>query len=637
MSTIEQPGTSAMIIINKLIGGPSRILKHEPDKVNGWDIANCIESGWTKQKISKYIEKHMVSFDDLYEKPPGEKKRNVRKPFQCLGYNSNQGNVFYYYLPSGSNKIVELSPTAHHKMNLISLAPLKYWERNYPRQTSPDYTQAANDCIRDCEDKGIYDAIRVRGRGAWSDRGRVVLHMGDRLIVDGKDVDISSIDSYYIYEAGLPIENGGRPGEYLEKDESRILLDICKLLSWKNETSARLLAGWLALAPICGAIPWRPHVWLTGEAGTGKSWIQDNIVTPVLGRYSLEAVSASTEAGLRGAIGNDAIPITIDEMDVENRESFKIFCKILELARMASSNKGARIIKGTAQGGSQSYCIRSPFLLSSINTKMKQQSDESRFSILRLIRRSDYTDGSMFDKLKIMVIEHIKDDWCVKLRSRSVKMIPVIRKNIDVFSAEVAKVLRSNRHGEQIGTLLAGCCSLTYDSVVTPKQARKYAEDVDWENEAKISNVTDQEKLLYFICEQLVTLDQTKETHSIGALIKSASWDRDPIKLEDLDLIKSKEKNRAINTLRKYGITVVKDRKKEECQVVFAEKHSKLDELLRFSSWNNGYSLVLSRLPGAVIKRAAFAGGRRYRGIAVPYKSIITEIIDINEGLIDEF
>jgi nucleoid-associated protein YgaU len=32
-----------------------------------------------------------------------------------------------------------------------------------------------------------------------------------------------------------------------------------------------LLAGWIALAPICGAMRWRPHLWLTAAAGAGKA------------------------------------------------------------------------------------------------------------------------------------------------------------------------------------------------------------------------------------------------------------------------------------------------------------------------------------------------------------------------------
>ena len=626
MPVIEQPGTAAMTKINNMIKGKAKIIRHEKDKVNGWDIADAISSGWTANKIKKYIRQNIASFDDLYEKPPGEKRRNVRKPFQCLGYNSSHGNIFYYYLPNGTNKIVELSPVAHSKMNLLSLAPLQYWEREYINRTGVNYTQIADDCMRDCEEKGIYDPFRIRGRGAWYDQGRIVLHMGNKLIVDSREIDINGIDSYYIYESGLPIENDNFDNPLPVEDAIK-LLEICKLLSWKSEVSARLLAGWLILAPICGAIDWRPHAWIAGESGTGKSWIQDHIITPVLGRFSLGLSSSSTEAGTRGAIGNDAIPITQDEMDIENKEAFRIFTKMLELARQSSSNKDSKIIKGTATGGSMAFCIRSMFLFSSVNTKLMQQSDESRFSILKLIKRADYTTGNMFEKLKIMTQAVVTDIWCSRLRSRAVKLITIIRKNIEIFCPVAAEVLRSNRHGDHIGTLLAGCYSLVNDCVIVKAQAQEYVEGVDWTVEADIKQVTDQEKLLYTICEQLI-LTESKEYMSIGTLIRLSAFEPN-IKYSDPDEFKKKaSKSSALKDLRKYGVSVIKSREDDKFHAVFAEKHSKLEELLRFTPWANGHALVLSRYPGATYKRAVFAGGRRYNCIAIPYENIITDIVE---------
>lgn len=626
MPIIEQPGTLAMIKINKKISGNARILKHPKDKVNGWDLSDAIGQGWDSDKIKKYMNDQMVSFENLYEMPPGEKARNAQKPFQALGYNSTHGNVFYYYLPNGTNKVIELSPVAHSKMNLLSLAPLTYWEREYSGRQGPDYTIACNDCMRDCEERGIYDPFRIRGRGAWFDSGRVVLHMGNRLIVDNKNLDVSGIDSHYIYESGLPVEdeNNNNP---LFKEEAGKLLDICKLLSWENDISSRLLAGWLALAPICGAIDWRPHAWITGEAGTGKSWIQDNIITQVLGRFSLDIASATTEAGARCAIGSDAVPVRMDEVDVETREAFSVLKKLIELARLASSNKDSRLIKGTSSGGSNSYCIRSMFLFSSINTRLTQQSDESRFSVLKLTKRQDYVDGSMFAKLKTMVSETITKKYCSMLRARSVKMIPTIRKNIEVFSPVVAKIIKSSRYGDQLGTLLAGCFALTSDDVATKQQVQKFAEKIDWEVETDINFMTDQEKLVYIICEQLISCDYDKSNKSVGALLKVAAWEPKTRSIDEEDFKQKAMKKNALDELRKYGISVTKAKETEMQRVVFAEKHSKLSSLLKNTSWYKGYSLVLGRFTGATRSRTVFTGGMRYNCISIPYKNIFTEEI----------
>ena len=48
------------------------------------------------------------------------------------------------------------------------------------------------------------------------------------------------------------------------------ILELAQQFQWDVQASGMLLAGWVALAPICGALDWRPHIWLTGGAGTGK-------------------------------------------------------------------------------------------------------------------------------------------------------------------------------------------------------------------------------------------------------------------------------------------------------------------------------------------------------------------------------
>jgi hypothetical protein len=50
---------------------------------------------------------------------------------------------------------------------------------------------------------------------------------------------------------------------------------------------------------LCGALAWRPHLWLVSEAGGGKSWVLDNIVRPALRALALQVQSKTTEAGLR--------------------------------------------------------------------------------------------------------------------------------------------------------------------------------------------------------------------------------------------------------------------------------------------------------------------------------------------------
>ena len=145
-----------------------------------------------------------------------------------------------------------------------------------------------------------------------------------------------------------------------------------------------LLAGWIALAPICGALDWRPHIWLTGGAGTGKSAILDRFISPLLHDMGVHVSGNTTEAGLRQTLKSDALPIIFDEAESNEKADQTRMQSILALARVASSETNAQMIKGSPNGEVIRYHLRSMFFLSSISTALKQGADRTRFAQLTL-------------------------------------------------------------------------------------------------------------------------------------------------------------------------------------------------------------------------------------------------------------
>lgn len=628
MDFVDQPGASTMIKIYNMTKGiteGARLVK-PPDKYeNGWDCADAVADGWDVDKILGFIKDNLIKFDDIIQKPDA----GTSLPFQCLGYNSYSGSVVYYYLPVGTHKVTALSAAAHTKMNLLSLASVQHFEREYPQKTGADYVAAANDAMRQCERVGIYDPLRCRGRGAWFDNGRTVLHLGNKLIVDDKEIKIDKIKSFFIYEAEIPTEDAeGFVFNPLPKEGAEELIKMCKMISWENSISGTLFAGWVMLAPVCGAIEWRPHIWITGETGTGKTWILENIVSQVLGRTVFNAQSNSTEAGIRQSLRSDAFPVKCDEIETEDHESFRRVQRILELARQSSSNKASSIVKGTTGGRAISYCIRSCFMFSSINPKLIQAADESRITILKLIKRADYEEGNRFDILREMVIDTLTDDYCTRLRSRAIKLIPIIRQNVVVFTAIMSKIFRSKRLGDQIGSLVAGAYALKHDDIVPSSDARAWAESIDWMEETTIEDKTDQSRCLDVILQQLVRTDDGNKREAVGGLIREAGRpSASTVNVDEYNKIED-DRVRARDVLRKYGITTIKNRELGTYQVAFAENHTLLSKLLIDTPWNNGYKLVLMRNDGAVSKSAVFADKRRLPAIAIPYNKIFTEEVD---------
>ena len=633
---VEQPGADAMIKIYNIVkkyAADARLVKPPKDKINGWDIADAVGLKWSKDKIIEFIKKNLIKFEDISQKPKIE-SNGVARPFMCLGYNSYGGNVTYYYLPVGTKKVTALSANSHTKMNLLSIAPVQFFEREYIRGMTADFTAAANDCMRQCEKIGIYDPLRVRGRGAWFDNGRTVLHLGNKLIVDGKSCKIDNIKSYYIYEAEIPTEGtNGFMNEILTNEESKKIINICDMLSWHDKISSKLFAGWIMLAPICGAIEWRPHIWITGESSTGKTWIQDNIISQILGKTVLNASSNSTEAGIRQSLKNDAFPVRFDEVETEDKESMSRVQRIIELARQSSSNKSASIIKGTISGKAQSYCIRSCFLFSSINPKLCQQADESRITILKLVKRKDYEDGNKFDDLRDFVIDTLTENYCSKLRARAIKLIPVIRENINIFSVIMSKKLKSKRQGDQIGSLLAGAYAIVSDEIISIDKAQAWADSVNWEKETNVYEKSDHEKCIEVILQQLIKNETNNRFEAVGDLLSQAGKIADSHTSEEGRHQIELDRRIARDTLRKYGITTIKNKNTGYFDIGIAENHSLLKKLLENTPWHNGYKLTLGRFKDAVVKTAVFADKTRSAAIIVPFKTIFKEDIEDEEEM----
>src|SRR5690606_732307 len=109
------------------------------------------------------------------------------------------------------------------------------------------------------------------------------------------------------------------------------------MIRWSMDGSAALLAGWCFLSPICGALPWRPHIWLTGGAGSGKTEVANSYVYSMVRGMGIQVDGGtSTEAGVRQELQSDAIPVLIDEAESNNlRERLKME-NILALIRQAS-------------------------------------------------------------------------------------------------------------------------------------------------------------------------------------------------------------------------------------------------------------------------------------------------------------
>lgn len=451
---------------------------------------------------------------------PGE-AANDNQPidyFQPLGYNRDTFFVFQFE----KKQLVEITPGSMTELGFINLAPLHFWAMEFPVEKGAfDRRAAADWLMRECTKRGIYDPSRVRGRGAWMDDGRVVYHFGGRLWVDGVMSDVTTIKSRYVYELGRSLSEPASVS--LSDDDGRRLVEIAKQFRWTKPASAALLCGWVALAPICGALRWRPHIWITGGAGCGKTTVLNDFVHKLMGGMDIFAQGNSTEAGIRQRLQCDALPVLFDESEQNNDREASRVQNVLSLIRQASSESAATTLKGTAGGEAMQFIVRSMFCLSSIQVGMKHQADFERLAVLALRPKHEDKDAAEgWKRLSEQLYWITRDETLpARLFRRSLDLLPITQLNVRVFSEAAARKFGSQRDGDQFGTLLAGCWSLMSSKEATIEQAERMIDAFDWAEYRENAETDESTKALAALLEAELQIGSGKRA-SVYEVVKIA-------------------------------------------------------------------------------------------------------------------
>lgn len=605
----DEPGRKHADIVARALFGVAKSVKIValPGLAEKQDVSDWIAGGGSKSDLaglyrtaSDYIPDPVSGSDaELAEvDPAGMESDNT--PFRCLGHNRGT----YYYMALGTQQVVELSAAAHTKGNLIGIAPLQYWEREFPAGRGADYDVAANAMMRMCERRGLFSPELMRGRGAWYDDGRVVLHLGDILYADKTPVSPVNIKSRYVYEQGLPMR--ADIDNPLSANEARKFLDLVRMMPWEREIDALYVAGWCALAHIGGVLRWRPHIWVVGSKGSGKSHVMSNVIRPILGDNCLFVVSETTEAGVRQSLNADALPVLFDEAEGEDQRSTDRLQRILALVRQSSSETGGKIAKGTSSGAAMSFQIRSCFAFSSINASLVQQSDRSRVTVVEL--KADKRKHDL-DELLAAEAATLSEEFIGRFYARCIRMARVIRINAGVFAKAVAAVMGEQRAGDQIGSLLAGAWSLMSDDEITFEQATEWVGKQDWADQKdEVQGMSDERALLEYLLQQVqrVQTEHGTRDYTVGELVDLATGS---------DYTASGMAERSLNRI---GI------KTNNNGIIVSNTADGVKRLLKATPWSVNWGKVLRRLDGAETRGATYFGyvGSESRAVWVPIQQI---------------
>lgn len=596
----DTPGEDHAEIVARSLYGRAKSIRiiRLPGLAPKGDVSDWIAAGGTRDDLVR-LRNDARLYEPLSDRGPDvvddAPDHDDETAFRPLGFN----NGIYYYLALGTQQVTALTPSAHTKPNLNAIAHPNYWQREFSGRNGPDYEQAGATMMWMCHSKGIFSPEIMRGRGAWYDQGRIILHMGDIVYVDKAPTAPVRVPSVYVYEQAKPmradIDNPATVGEANE------FLKLVQMMPWATDMEALYVAGWCALAHIGGVLNWRPHIWVVGSKGSGKSHVMSQVIRPILGDNCLFLQGETTEAGIRQSLKHDALPVLFDEAEGEDTRSVDRLQRILSLVRQSSSETGGKIAKGTTSGTAMSFQVRSCFAFSSINASLVQQSDKSRVTVLEL-----KPERRKYDLEQLLAAEArvLTEQFISRFYARSISMAPTIRANALVFAKAVAAVMGEQRAGDQIGTLLAGAYSLASDDLISFEKATAWVQKHDWADaKEEVQGQSDERELLNHLLQQVVRhqTDLATMDRSVGELL-----DMVRLGLPGYDF--------AAKTLGRIGM------KYDGHGVLVSNTADGVKRLLKNTQWSVNWGKVLKRLPEARPAGVTYFGytGSDSRAVWVP-------------------
>lgn len=546
--------------------------------------------------------------DAVIEAGAGWRDNPILQTVRPLGRNGKN----YYFFPRSAGQILEYSgPALANMQTLVGMAPRSLWEANFDAKGGEKKmaSEASLMLIEACSLIGIYDHEQARGVGVWMDDGIQVFNAGDKIYWPDGECQPPDYKSKNVYVMAGRI--GGLVGDRMTNAEGGEILKICLFLSWKSRAAGYMLAGWIVTSIIGGALRWRSHVVITGEKGSGKSWVIEAIIKPLLGRIALARDGGSTEAGIRKDIGGTARPIIMDEGESETARDRANMESIFMLARKASSGSTVANFNGNSP-------IRSSFCFAAINPRLIQGADLDRNTILQLtVNRSD-SASSDFKDLRRRVSAAISDEAAGRLFARLFHNIPTILKNVETFSDVLEEQEGSKRFGDQFGTLVAGAFALTSTAEISREHAMAWCANHDWRWAKSDNEESDSERLLQYILSARIRYDDRGMTReaSVGRLIDRArngdGMDRDA----------------AICALGEYGM------KLDGEWFCIASPCTRMGDVLRETAWAGSYRRSLGELPGAEQRNPIrFNSSLRARAVALPLNLVFYGDNPIEEEL----
>lgn len=400
--------------------------------------------------------------------------RSKPTPFRILGWCPDRQRIHYQHSQTG--QISSVRPGAQAS-TLLQLAPFDHWVERFGNEkddkvTAGGWDKALDSVITSANTAGVFTPEQMRGRGVWMDGDAVVWHLGDRLEVNGRRVELIDHRSSHHYPR-LPALAVDPQVATLTDGEGQSILETIRSMGWAGAHDALHLAGWVVLATVGGALECRPVLQLTNPHGGGKSYTKSKVIERLLAGLAVSR-SNSTEAGIRQTLKADSLPAIIDESEAEDPARR---AGHLKLARL--SFDGTATDRGTTHGQALSYAVRSSICLIGINAVILNAADRSRTVVIS----RQQLPAAEWQPVEKQITERLSTTIGARLLRRAVTHLPTLRANAQTFRRAVEGQLAGSgaaRAGDTYGHLLAGAHLLISTAEIDDGQALGWLDEIGW-------------------------------------------------------------------------------------------------------------------------------------------------------------
>lgn len=391
-----------------------------------------------------------------------EEAEKNRPPVVCLGREGSQ----YVLYSTAYRRIERLTAEKLNLPNLRAIAPRAHWEKwLFPERVAAgdevkrgELVEAIQERIlADCGAK-MFDASCVRGRGVWPDTaGGWVYNAGAScwwIPADGGKVEqVDNAREGHVYSAGVALPF---PADTpLSDEEGRELVELMRARSWVLPGAGDIMAGWMVAALLAGVMPICPHVWINAPAGTGKTYLKNDLVA-VLGGLSVQVEgAATTEAAIRQRLSGAALPFLADEVEQgDNETAGRNISKWIDLMRSASY--GGNIDKGGTDGTARAYPMKCSFALFSIANCISRDADSSRCLVLHL-RRPDASARVVWARQDAGRALVQTTGFHGRLMARLLGCLPVLLENLHALRKYLGQMEGTNARRAELFAVLLSC------------------------------------------------------------------------------------------------------------------------------------------------------------------------------------